>query len=110
MCIANFDVQEEFLINLEKYHNINTRKELYSNNMIKLQKMGPPSTFLNINFPNQKKTGYIELPYYWVRIPILNPYQNSTFPLMFYFYFKSKKPQIFWDKRGTNVVFENDPK
>lgn len=46
---------------------------------------------------------------YFVRIPIFNPcYKNSlgNLTLKYDFYFKSLKPQSYWMKRNSMIVFE----
>lgn len=78
------------------------------------QKSKPPTFFeyqgLKKEATNQKNA---EKPrFYFVRIPIVVNNQQfdeqNSFPLKFYFYFKSYKTEDFWMKRQT-VIYFNKP-
>ena len=78
------------------------------------QQKKPPTFFIyqNQNKANQPpktallKNEKVENTVYYVRIPIINPRnsQNLTiFKIVYFFYFKSYKPQEYWVKKGTEI-------
>ena len=92
-----FDVQEEFIISIEKYNRLRKKEfnEARKNEKVVNKKKKPKNSKISFN----------QL-YYWVKIPIINNYQNNSFEMPFNFYFKSKNPNCFWEKRGTYLTFE----
>jgi hypothetical protein len=52
-----------------------------------------------------------ESNYYSVRIPIMNPrfkMAHDAFNMHIYLYLKSKKPQEWWQMKGTSVLIQLD--
>jgi hypothetical protein len=85
--------------------------EFYENNSFDLegdyieQKNKPPTFFeyqgVKKEVANAKLTDKPRV--FHVRVPIVNKSNEGQFPLKFFFYFKSNKPQEFWLKRGTRI-------
>lgn len=75
------------------------------------QRKNPPTFFKYNSLAKMKSSkNLLEKPtIFFVRIPIANPLQrnlNASFTNGFYFFFKSYRPQEFWMKRNTQIVFK----
>lgn len=99
----HFDIEEEYLRGLENYENQFEKQEEGEMRERKKTENNKPKIPLKGIQTTQKKTSY------FIQIPILNPYFKNTvsqFHLKFAFYFRSHKPQSYWMKRNTMIVFE----
>lgn len=75
------------------------------------QRKNPPTFFkYNTLAKNKSAKNLLEKPtIFFVRIPIMNPLQrnmNVSSVNGFYFFFRSYRPQEFWTKRNTQIVFK----
>lgn len=62
----------------------------------------------NYNLENVSKK---EVPHFAVRIPVINPrfkMAHDAFNMQIYMYLKSKKPQEWWQMKGTSVLIQLD--
>lgn len=96
----HFDIEEEFLRGLEDLEKEKPSETLPDNR--ERQKSDWMKMPLKAKESNKAKS-------YFVRVPIINPCFRNTvgnLNLKYSFYFRSLKPQSYWMKRSTMVVFE----
>ena len=106
----HFDIEEEFLRGLEE---LEREKEIDS---FESGGVNPENRErLKREWIQRKKEAQAKISEekkiksYFVRIPILNPYYKNSMGslnLKYAFYFRSLKPQSYWMKRNTMIIFD----